>query len=319
MTHVKTSPYYPQSNGKIERWHKTLKGECIRVQVPLSLDDARRIVADYVDHYNTRPLAQRHRLRHAQGQARTAATSDILAERDRKLAEARERRKQLRQARHAATEPQPAVRHAPPSTSPPCAPPSPSPPVLATARLPAAAAPTMPASNAAPAPCTARLHGTSRCFSVNLSSHTFHCFKCGRSGNALDLWAHANRLTHLRRRPRPVPALEHPAAGFATPPSQPRNREEEPVDCVLTKRIVSEVPCERLPRTAVAALRIQFVELNRGECGRYGDSIGRKPLRIIDEEVSRVAERRIRCERRITRHNCGASLSLRGIQNVVIR
>jgi putative transposase len=26
MTHVRTSPYYPQSNGKIERWHKSLKG-----------------------------------------------------------------------------------------------------------------------------------------------------------------------------------------------------------------------------------------------------------------------------------------------------
>src|SRR5205085_9040164 len=52
MTHVKTSPYYPQSNGKIERWHKTLKGESIRVKVPLSLDDARRIVSDYVEHYN---------------------------------------------------------------------------------------------------------------------------------------------------------------------------------------------------------------------------------------------------------------------------
>ena len=35
MTHVRTSPYYPQSNGKIERWHKTLKGECIRVKMPL--------------------------------------------------------------------------------------------------------------------------------------------------------------------------------------------------------------------------------------------------------------------------------------------
>jgi transposase InsO family protein len=44
MTHVKTSPYYPQSNGKIERWHKTLKGDCIRVKVPLSLDETRRIV-----------------------------------------------------------------------------------------------------------------------------------------------------------------------------------------------------------------------------------------------------------------------------------
>lgn len=24
MTHVRTSPYYPQSNGKIERWHRTI-------------------------------------------------------------------------------------------------------------------------------------------------------------------------------------------------------------------------------------------------------------------------------------------------------
>ena len=30
MTHVRTSPFYPQSNGKIERWHKSLKRECIR-------------------------------------------------------------------------------------------------------------------------------------------------------------------------------------------------------------------------------------------------------------------------------------------------
>ena len=27
MTHVRTSPYYPQSNGKIERWHGSLKHE----------------------------------------------------------------------------------------------------------------------------------------------------------------------------------------------------------------------------------------------------------------------------------------------------
>jgi transposase InsO family protein len=30
LTHVRTSPYYPQSNGKIERWHKSLKADCIR-------------------------------------------------------------------------------------------------------------------------------------------------------------------------------------------------------------------------------------------------------------------------------------------------
>jgi putative transposase len=50
MTHVRTSPYYPQSNGKIERWHKSLKAECIRPGTPLSLEDARRLVKGYVEH-----------------------------------------------------------------------------------------------------------------------------------------------------------------------------------------------------------------------------------------------------------------------------
>jgi hypothetical protein len=49
---VRTSPYYPQSNGKIERWHKSLKGECIRPGTPLSLEDARHLVKGYVAHYN---------------------------------------------------------------------------------------------------------------------------------------------------------------------------------------------------------------------------------------------------------------------------
>ena len=49
MTHVRTSPYYSHSNGKIERWHKSLKGECIRPGTPLSLDDTRRLVSGYVD------------------------------------------------------------------------------------------------------------------------------------------------------------------------------------------------------------------------------------------------------------------------------
>jgi putative transposase len=95
MTHVKTSPYYPQSNGKIERWHKTLKGDCLRVKVPLSLDDARHVVADYVEHYNT------VRLHSAIGfvtpkdklEGRDAA---IFADRDRKLTEARQRRQHMR-------------------------------------------------------------------------------------------------------------------------------------------------------------------------------------------------------------------------------
>lgn len=35
MTYVRSSPYYPQSNGKIERWHTTLKQDCIRPFVPM--------------------------------------------------------------------------------------------------------------------------------------------------------------------------------------------------------------------------------------------------------------------------------------------
>src|SRR5258708_11880326 len=97
MTHVRTSPYYPQSNGKIERWHKTLKGEGIRVKTPLSLEDARRIVADFVEHYNE------VRLHGAIGYVTPAAKlagrePAIFAERDRKLAEARERRRQARES-----------------------------------------------------------------------------------------------------------------------------------------------------------------------------------------------------------------------------
>ncbi|WP_242452850.1 DDE-type integrase/transposase/recombinase, partial [Prosthecochloris ethylica] len=41
MSHVRTSPFYPQSNGKLERYHKTIKAECIRPKVALSLEDAR--------------------------------------------------------------------------------------------------------------------------------------------------------------------------------------------------------------------------------------------------------------------------------------
>jgi transposase InsO family protein len=103
MTHVKTSLYYPQSNGKIERWHQTLKQDCIRPHVPLSLEEARQLVERFVDDYN-------HQRLHSsigyvtpydklQGQEQV-----IFDERDRKLAEARARRAQKRrEARESVT------------------------------------------------------------------------------------------------------------------------------------------------------------------------------------------------------------------------
>jgi putative transposase len=103
MTHVKTSPYYPQSNGKIERWYRTLKHDCIRVQTPLSLEDARRIVERFVEHYNT------VRLHGALGYVTPQDKLDgrepeIFAARDGKLEAARERRKTRRQAAHSCSQ-----------------------------------------------------------------------------------------------------------------------------------------------------------------------------------------------------------------------
>lgn len=53
MTYVRTSPYCPQSNGTLDRRHKSVKSACIRLGTPLSLADARRLVAEYAEHYNT--------------------------------------------------------------------------------------------------------------------------------------------------------------------------------------------------------------------------------------------------------------------------
>jgi transposase InsO family protein len=95
MKHVRTSAYYPQSNGKIERWHHTLKSECIRPGVLLSLEDARTVVARYIKHYNS------VRLNSAIGYVAPLAKlegrdTEIFKERDRKLETAREARKYKR-------------------------------------------------------------------------------------------------------------------------------------------------------------------------------------------------------------------------------
>jgi putative transposase len=91
MTHVRTSPYYPQSNGKLERWHQSAKTECIRPQTPQSLEEALRIVTKYVEHYNTVRLHSAIGYITPQDKLEGRA-EQILAARDAKLEAARQTR-----------------------------------------------------------------------------------------------------------------------------------------------------------------------------------------------------------------------------------
>ncbi len=54
--HSKARVRHPQSNGKIERWHKSIKTECVRRTALGDLDEARAVIADYVRRYNTERL-----------------------------------------------------------------------------------------------------------------------------------------------------------------------------------------------------------------------------------------------------------------------
>ena len=231
MTHVKTSPYYPQSNGKMERWYKTLKGDCIRLHVPLSLEDARRLVADYVQHYNTVRLHSAIGYITPQDKLQ-GKEQEIFAARDRKLAEARERRRCLRQAQHA-------NRPATPTTTPSRRPID---FVALRALIPIATVlellgfqprTTRGAQQRGPCPLHGSTSGTSRCFSVNVQEHVFQCFKCGRSGNALDLWAAASKLLPYDAAEDLCHRLNLPVPYLPMPPS--RNREEEPVSPTSTE------------------------------------------------------------------------------------
>lgn len=108
MTHVRTSPYYPQSNGKIERWNKSYKQECIRPGTPLTHEDGLRITARYIDHYNN------VRLHSALGYVTPKDRMEdrqkaICDERDRKLEDARMSRQRMRREGVPYQPPDPAV------------------------------------------------------------------------------------------------------------------------------------------------------------------------------------------------------------------
>lgn len=96
MDHVRTSPYYPQSNGKIERWHKELKEQCIRAHHISTLDEARQRTASFVEEYNN------HRLHASIGYIAPidklmGREEEIFRSRDSKLAKARASRAAARQ------------------------------------------------------------------------------------------------------------------------------------------------------------------------------------------------------------------------------
>jgi len=100
MTHVRTSPYYPQSNGKVERWNQTVKRDGIRPGQPQTVEEARSLVGRFVDHY------MNVRLHSAIGYIAPAdflagRKEQIWAARDKKLEAAREIRR-LRRAGAAA-------------------------------------------------------------------------------------------------------------------------------------------------------------------------------------------------------------------------
>jgi len=56
LTHVRTSLYYQQSNGKVERFHGTIKKERIRKKALLDQDYAKIIIGSYIAFYNNQRL-----------------------------------------------------------------------------------------------------------------------------------------------------------------------------------------------------------------------------------------------------------------------
>lgn len=94
-THVFCSPHYPQSNGKLERFHRTLKETAIRPKTPLTLEDAKRVTGEFIAHYNNVRLHSA--IGYIAPMDRMAGRHiEIFANRDKKLETAREIRKMKR-------------------------------------------------------------------------------------------------------------------------------------------------------------------------------------------------------------------------------
>ncbi len=52
LTHIRTSVAYPQSNGKLERFHRSVGIECLHTNSFITIEGAREIIAKYINYYN---------------------------------------------------------------------------------------------------------------------------------------------------------------------------------------------------------------------------------------------------------------------------
>ena len=108
MSHVRTSPYYPQSNGKLERYHKTLKSEGIRPLTPLSLADARKVIDDFVAYYNDTRLHSA--IGYLTPRTRLEGRHELVfKQRDAKLEAARDLRRRRRAQHQPPSTPRPSI------------------------------------------------------------------------------------------------------------------------------------------------------------------------------------------------------------------
>ncbi|MEM3434512.1 MAG: IS3 family transposase [Candidatus Methanomethyliaceae archaeon] len=96
ISHSRSRPNHPQSNGKLQRFNGTLKEECIRVSPLISLEQARELIAEYVQEYNTR--RPHSSLNYLTPQDYLQGKEHI----ERRLKERRQKLEEARQARKAA-------------------------------------------------------------------------------------------------------------------------------------------------------------------------------------------------------------------------
>ncbi len=91
IKHIPASPFHPQTNGKIERYHRTIKGEINLVPCAI-FSELRQAIESFVEYYN-------HRLYHEFLENVTPA--DVyFGRRDGILARRKEARRKTLQARH---------------------------------------------------------------------------------------------------------------------------------------------------------------------------------------------------------------------------